>query len=60
MMLQKQGEEIEALRQEIATLRQNAEAAQRAPVTAASTGGNEGNDAEDLFRKGFDYLVNRS
>ena len=60
MMLKKQGDQIEALRQEIATLRQNAEAAQRAPVTAASLGGNEGNDAEDMFRKGFDYLVNHS
>ena len=60
MMLKKQGEQIAALQQEIATLRQNAEAAQRAPVTAASLGGNEGNDAEDMFRKGFDYLVNHS
>ena len=53
MMLQKQGEEIEALRQEIATLRQNAEAAQRAPVTAASLGGNEGNDPTDEFMRSF-------
>ena len=60
MMLKKQGEQIAALQQEIATLRQNAEAAQRAPVTAASLGGSEGNEAEDMFRKGFDYLVNHS
>ena len=53
MMLKKQGEQIEALRQEIATLRQNAEAAQRAPVTAASLGGNEGNDPDDEFLRGF-------
>ena len=60
MMLKKQGEQIAALQQEIATLKQNAEAAQRAPVTAASLGGNEGNEAVDMFRKGFDYLVNHS
>ncbi len=46
MMLKKQGEQI-------ATLRQNAEAAQRAPVTAASLGGNEGNDPNDEFMRGF-------
>ena len=60
MMLKKQGEQIEALRQEIATLRQNAEAAERAPVTAASLGGNEGNVPNDLFMDGFDYLKNHS
>ena len=53
MMLKKQGEQIAALQQEIATLRQNAEAAQRAPVTAASLGGNEGNDPDDEFLRGF-------
>ena len=60
MMLVKQGEQIAALQQEIATLRQNAEAAERAPVTAASLGGNEGNEADDWFRMGFDHLVHRS
>ena len=53
MMLKKQGEQIAALQQEIATLRQNAEAAQRAPVTSASLGGNEGNDPDDEFLRGF-------
>ena len=53
MMLVKQGEQIEALKQEIATLKQNAEAAQRAPVTAASLGGNEGNVPNDEFMKDF-------
>ena len=53
MMLVKQGEQIKALQQEIATLRQNAEAAQRAPVTAASLGGNEGNDPNDQFLREF-------
>ena len=53
MMLKKQGEQIAALQQEIATLRQNAEAAQRAPVTAASLGGSEGNDPDDEFLRGF-------
>ena len=53
MMLVKQGEQIEALRQEIATLRQNAEAAERAPVTAASLGGNAGNDPNDQFLREF-------
>ena len=53
MMLVKQGEQIEALRQEIATLRQNAEAVQRAPVTAASLGGNEGNYPNDEFMRSF-------
>ena len=53
MMLKKQGEQIAALQQEIAALRQNAEAAQRAPVTAASLGGNEGNDPNDEFLRGF-------
>ena len=53
MMLVKQGEQIEALKQEIATLKQNAEAAQRAPVTAASLGGNDGNDPNDAFLREF-------
>ena len=53
MMLVKQGEQIAALQQEIATLRQNAEAAERAPVTAASLGGNEGNDPNDQFLREF-------
>ncbi len=53
MMLKKQGEQIEALKQEITALRQNAEAAQRAPVTAASLGGSEGNDPNDEFLRGF-------
>ncbi|MBR0392402.1 MAG: hypothetical protein IJK38_08785 [Oscillospiraceae bacterium] len=53
MMLKKQGEQIAALQQEIATLKQNAEAAQRAPVTAASLGGSEGNDPDDEFLRGF-------
>ena len=54
MMLVKQGEQIAALQQEIATLRQNAEAAQRAPVTAASFGGDAGYDPNDPFMKDFD------
>ena len=53
MMLVKQGEQIAVLQQEIATLKQNAEAALRAPVTAASLGGNEGNDPNDQFMKDF-------
>ena len=53
MMLVKQGEQIAALQQEIATLRQNAEAAERAPVTAASLGGNEGNYPNDEFMRDF-------
>ena len=38
MMLQKQAEQISALQQEIATLRQNAENTARAPVSAAAGG----------------------
>ena len=53
MMLKKQGEQIAALQQEIAALRQNAEAAERAPVTAASLGGSEGNNANDEFLREF-------
>ena len=51
MMLQKQAEQISALQQEIATLRQNAENTARAPVSAAA-GGPE-SEPEDLFLKGF-------
>ena len=51
MMLQKQNEQIEALQQEIATLRQNAENTARAPVVAAAEG--PANEPEDLFMKGF-------
>ena len=60
MRLVKQGEQIEALKQEIAALLQNAEAAARAPVTAASTGGSDGNEAEDPFERGFNHLMPRS
>ena len=51
MMLQKQAEQISALQQEIATLRQNAENTARAPVTAAA--GGPDSEPEDLFLKGF-------
>ena len=51
MMLQKQNEQIAALQQEIATLRQNAENTARAPVVAAAEG--PANEPEDLFMKGF-------
>ena len=51
MMLQKQSEQIAALQNEIATLRQNAENTARAPVSAA--GGGPNNEPEDLFLKGF-------
>ena len=51
MMLQKQNEQIIALQQEIATLRQNAENTARAPVVAAAEG--PANEPEDLFMKGF-------
>ena len=51
MMLQKQAEQMSALQQEIATLRQNAENTARAPVSAAA-GGPE-SEPEDLFLKGF-------
>ena len=56
MMLKKQGEEIAALKEEIATLRQNADSAARAPVTAASTGGNAGNNPNDQFMLGFNDI----
>ena len=51
MMLQKQSEQIAALQQEIATLRQNAANTARAPVVAAAEG--PANEPEDLFMKGF-------
>ena len=51
MMLQKQAEQISALQQEIATLRQNAENTARAPVMAAA--GGPDSEPEDLFLKGF-------
>ena len=51
MMLQKQNEQIVALQQEIATLRQNAENTARAPIVAAAEG--PANEPEDLFMKGF-------
>ncbi len=51
MMLQKQNEQIAALQQEIATLRQNAENTARAPVSAAA--GGPASEPEDLFLKGF-------
>ena len=51
MMLQKQSEQIAALQQVIATLRQNAENTARAPVVAAAEG--PANEPEDLFMKGF-------
>ena len=52
MMLAKQAEEIEALKQQIATLRQNAESASRAPVSAV-TGGGAGAEPEDPFVAAF-------
>ena len=57
MMLQKQAEQISALQQEIATLRQNAENSARAPVMAAA--GGPDSEPEDLFLKGFNsyYLL---
>ena len=51
MMLQKQSDQISALQQEIATLRQNAENTARAPVVAAAEG--PANEPEDFFMKGF-------
>ena len=51
MMLQKQADQISALQQEIATLRQNADNTARAPVVAAAEG--PANEPEDLFMKGF-------
>ena len=51
MMLQKQAEQIAALQQEIATLRQNAENTARAPVSASA--GSPENEPEDLFLQGL-------
>ena len=51
LMLQKQAEQISALQQEIATLRQNAENTARAPVSAAA--GGPDSEPEDLFLTGF-------
>ena len=51
MMLRKQAEQISALRQEIATLRQNAENTARAPVSASA--GSPENAPEDQFMQGF-------
>ena len=56
MMLAKQAEEIETLKQQIATLRQNAESASRAPVSAV-TGGGVGADPEDPFVAAFRRFV---
>ena len=55
MMLQKQAEQISALQQEIATLRQNAENTARAPVSAAA--GGPDSEPEDLFLKGFNSYI---
>ena len=51
MMLQKQADQISALQQEIATLRQNAENTARAPVVAAAEG--PANEPEARFIKDF-------
>ena|GEM_PF-5635266 len=51
MMLQKQADQISALQQEIATLRQNAENSARAPVVAAA--GGPDSEPGDSFMKGF-------
>ena len=56
MMLAKQAEEIETLKQQIATLRQNAESASRAPVSAV-TGGGAGEVPEDPFVAAFRRFV---
>ncbi len=56
MMLAKQAEEIETLKQQIATLRQNAESASRAPVSAV-TGGGPGEGPEDPFVAAFRRFV---
>ena len=52
MMLAKQAEEIETLKQQIATLRQNAESASRAPVSAVTRGGVSA-EPEDPFVAAF-------
>ncbi len=56
MMLAKQAEEIETLKQQIVTLRQNAETASRAPVSAV-TGGGAGEVPEDPFVTAFRRFV---
>ena len=53
MMIVKQAAEIKALQDEIATLRQNAEAAAKAPVRATTTGGKTDTEAEDAFIRAF-------
>ena len=53
MMIVKQAEEIKALQEEITTLRQNAEAAAKAPVRATSHGGKTDTEADDAFLRGF-------
>ena len=53
MMIVKQAAEIKALQDEIATLRQNAEAAAKAPVRATTPGGKTDTEAEDAFIRAF-------
>ena len=53
MMIVKQAAEIKALQEEIATLRQNAEAAAKAPVRATTPGGKTDTEAEDAFIRAF-------
>ena len=53
MMITKQAAEIKALQDEIATLRQNAEAAAKAPVRATTPGGTTDTEAEDDFLRAF-------
>ena len=53
MMITKQAAEIKALQDEIATLRQNAEAAAKAPVRATTPGGKTDTEAEDAFIRAF-------
>lgn len=49
--------ELEALRKENKTLKQNAEAARRAPVTSAIKGGATKEEADDPFLKGFNSEI---
>ena len=53
MMIVKQAAEIKALQDEIATLRQNAEAAAKAPVRATPPGGKTDTEAEDACIRAF-------
>ena len=53
MMIVKQVAEIKALQDEIAILRQNAEAAAKAPVRATTPGGKTDTEADDNFLRGF-------